>query len=103
VTFALVLFFGSPQFKQSALYFAFDMFYPFSHVLMVVVGIAVIRAGIWRGWKKIPAFLVGFALPLFFASSALFGGENVRLTFIVSVTLGFFLLGLAVASSKSDR
>jgi hypothetical protein len=95
--------FGSQSFKESTLFFAFDMFYPFSHVLMIIVGIAVIRAKIWRGWKKIPALLVGFALPLFFASSALFGGENVLFTFIVPVTLGFFLLGLAVAASKHER
>jgi hypothetical protein len=76
------------------------MAYPFSHVLMIIVGIAVWRAGIWRGWRIVPAFLCGLALPLFFAGSALVGRENSGWIFIGGVTLGFFLLGYAVRTTR---
>ncbi|HEX9960940.1 MAG TPA: hypothetical protein VGB00_08410, partial [Pyrinomonadaceae bacterium] len=85
----------------SALFFITDMAYPFSHVLMIVVGVAVVRAGIWRGWRRIPAFLVGSALPLFFGASALFGRADSSYIFPVLVTLGFFLLGYAVATTET--
>lgn len=77
-----------------------DMAYPFSHLLMIVVGIAVVRAGVWRGWKRIPAFLVGFGLPVFIISSLIFGRETMSFTFPLLVTSGFFLLGLAVFTTK---
>jgi hypothetical protein len=79
------------------------MAYPFSHVLMIAVGIAIVRAGVWRGWRRIPAFLIGFALPLFFAASAVFGRENTGWIFIGSVTLGFFALGLAVFNANQKE
>jgi hypothetical protein len=67
---------------------------------MIIIGIAVWKTGVWRGWRVVPPFLCGFALPLFFAASALFGRTNSGWIFISSVTLGFFLLGYAVKSTK---
>ena len=91
-----VIEYAAPSLKQTWLFFVTDMAYPFSHVLMIVVGIAIVRAGVWSGWRRVPAFLIGFALPLFFAASAAFGRENTGLIFIGSVTFGFFALGLSV-------
>lgn len=98
-----VIEYAAPSLKQTWFFFVTDMAYPFSHVLMIVVGIAIIRAGVWRGWRRIPALLIGFALPLFFAASAVFGGENTGWIFIVSVTLGFFTLGLAVFNANQKE
>lgn len=95
-----ILEYAAPHLKESTIFFITDLAYPFSHVLMIVVGVAVWRAGAWRGWRVIPAFLCGLALPAFFAASALIGRENVGSIFIVGVTLGFFLLGYAVKTSK---
>ena len=95
-----ILVYAAPQLKESTLFFITDLAYPFSHVLMIVVGVAVWRTGAWRGWRVVPPFLCGFALPLFFAASAAFGRENSGWIFIGGVTLGFFLLGCAVKTAK---
>jgi hypothetical protein len=92
---------AAPQLRETTVFFIIDMAYPFSHILMIIVGIAVIRAGVWRGWRRIPAFLVGLALPSFIGSSAAFGRENGSFIFPLMVTTGFFLLGLAVFTTKS--
>ena len=95
-----ILEFAAPQLRGSEIFFITDLAYPFSHVLMTIVGIAVWKTRVWSGWRVIPAFLCGLALPLFFAASAVFGRENSGWIFIGGVTLGFFLLGLAVKTSK---
>jgi hypothetical protein len=96
-----VLEYAAPHLRGTTPFFITDMAYPFSHVLMIVVGVAVVRAGVWRGWRRIPAFLVGFALPLFFGASALVGRENGGYIFPLLVTVGFFLLGYAVVATKT--
>ena len=98
-----VIEYAAPSLKQTWLFFVTDMAYPFSHVLMIVVGIAIVRAGVWSGWRRVPAFLIGFALPLFFAASAVFSRENTGWIFIGSVTLGFFALGLAVFNANQKE
>jgi tryptophan-rich sensory protein len=90
----------APHLRGNTIFFITDLAYPFSHVLMTIVGIAVWKTRVWSGWRVIPAFLCGLALPLFFAASAVFGRENSGWIFIGGVTLGFFLLGLAVKTSK---
>jgi tryptophan-rich sensory protein len=95
-----VLEYVAPQLRGNTIFFITDLAYPFSHVLMTIVGIAAWKTGIWRGWQLIPMFLCGLALPLFFAASAVFGHESSGWIFIGGVTLGFFMLGLAVKTSK---
>jgi hypothetical protein len=92
----------APQMRGTWLFFATDMAYPFSHVLMIAVAVAVLRAKVWRGWRRIPAFLVGLALPSFFALSIGFGRENGNFIFPLMVTTGFFMLGLAVFTTKEN-
>ena len=96
-----ILEYAAPHLKESTVFFITDMAYPFSHALMIIVGVAVVRAGVWRGWRKIPAFLVGLALPLFFGASAFFGRVNGSFIFPLFVTVGFFLLGYAVVRTKT--
>jgi hypothetical protein len=95
-----ILEYAAPNLRESTIFFITDIAYPFSHVLMIIVGIAVWKTGLWRGWQVIPPFLCGLALPLFFASSAIFGRENSGWIFIGGVTLGFFLLGYTVKNTK---
>jgi hypothetical protein len=95
--------FIAPHLRGTWLFFVTDMAYPFSHVLMIVVGAAVVRSGVWHGWRRFPAFLVGFALPAFFALSAAFGRANGSFIFPLMVTLGFFSLGLAVFTTKTNQ
>jgi hypothetical protein len=70
---------------------------------MIVVAVAVVRAKVWRGWRRIPAFLVGLALPSFVALSIAFGRVNGSFIFPLMVTTGFFMLGLAVLTTKTNR
>ena len=97
-----ILEFAAPQLRETTVFFITDMAYPFSHLLMNVVGVAVIRAGIWRGWRRIPAFLVGLALPSFIGLSIVAGRENAGFIFPLMVTIGFFLLGLSVFTTKTS-
>lgn len=94
---------SAPQLRETTVFFITDMAYPFSHILMIIVAVAVIRAKVWRGWRRIPAFLVGFALPSFIGLSTAFGRENGSFIFPLMVTTGFFLLGLAVFTTKTNR
>ena len=98
-----VLQYVAPQLRGTWLFFITDVAYPFSHVLMIIVGITVIRSGVWRGWKKIPALLVGLALPSFILLSVLFGRVNGSFIFPLLVTTGFFTLGLAIYSTKRNE
>jgi hypothetical protein len=98
-----ILEYAAPQLRGTSwLFFITDMAYPFSHILMIVVGVAVVRAGIWRGWRRIPAFLVGFALPSVIVLSIAFGRENGGFIFPLLVTTGFFLLGLAILTTGTN-
>ncbi len=97
-----VLEYAAPHLRdKSRLYFITDMAYPFSHVLMIVVGTAIVRAKVWRGWRRIPAYLLGFALPSFIVLSNAAGRENAGFIFPLMVTIGFFTLGLAAFTSKT--
>ena len=97
-----ILEYAAPQLRGTSwLFFITDMAYPFSHVLMLVVGAAILRAKVWRGWRRVPALLVGLALPSFFALSAVVGRENGSFIFPLLVTLGFFTLGLAVLTTRT--
>lgn len=95
-----VLEFAAPQRRETLVFFLIDMGYPFSHLLMIVVGTAIVRAKVWRGWRRIPAYLVGFALPSFIVLSLAAGRENAGFIFPLMVTTGFFTLGLAVFTTK---
>jgi hypothetical protein len=97
-----VLEYAAPQLRETWLFFITDMAYPFSHLLMIIVAVAIFRAGVWRGWRRIPAFLVGFALPTFIGLSIAFGRENAGFIFPLMVTTGFFTLGLAVFTTKTN-
>jgi hypothetical protein len=50
-----------------------DIAYPLSHVLMLVVGVLVWRARVFKGLARIAPFGVALILPLFFIIGAVFG------------------------------
>jgi hypothetical protein len=94
--------YAAPELRGTWLFFVTDMAYPFSHVLMIVIAVAVLRAKVWCDWRRIPAFLVGLALPSFIALSIAFGRENGSFIFPLMVTTGFFTLGLAAFTTKEN-
>jgi hypothetical protein len=92
-----VLEYAVPHMRATSIIFIItDIAYPFSHVLMIIIGVAIWRAKVWTGWRLLPAFLVGFALPSFFTAMALIGQERGGWFFVGGVTIGWFLLGLSV-------
>lgn len=91
-----VIEYTAPQLQDTTVYFVTDMAYPLSHLLMIVVGIAILRARVLTGWRRFPAFMCGFALPAFIACAASAGREAGGPVFLTGVTGGFFLLGLAI-------
>lgn len=75
-----------------------DIFWPLSHLFMLAVGVQIVKAGVWRGWRRVPALLCGLALPSFFIAAAL-GLRNLGGTFFTIFTFaGFVLLGYAIYS-----
>lgn len=84
---------------DSLVYRITDIAWPASHVLMLVAGVFVLTAKVWRGWRTITPFLCGLALPAFFAASALIGRELAGFIFGICTAVAFMLLGYAVRTS----
>lgn len=77
-----------------------DIAWPFSHLFMLVVGGLVWWAGVWRGWRRLPAFLCSLGLLVFFLVGASLGKELSVLIFGASTTVGFMSLGYAVRTAR---
>lgn len=76
------------SYENGGLLFAIaDAGYPLSHLFMIVVGIYVLRAKVWRGLPRIAPFIVGFALPSFLV-----------LSLVVGTGVGGFGFGLLTAT-----
>ena len=79
-----------------------DMAWPLSHLFMLAVGVATLRAGVWRTWRRFTPLLCGLVLP----SSVLFGaaGEIVgKQAFEVITMVAFLTLGYAVFSGGPEN
>ena len=78
------------------IYAVADAGYPLSHLFMIVVGIFVRRAKVWKGAASIAPFLVGFALPAFFALSAIGGMKIGGFGFGALTAIGLGIIGYTV-------
>jgi hypothetical protein len=85
---------------DSLIYQVTDIAWPASHTFMLVTGVLVLTAKVWRGWRTVTPFLCGLALPAFFATSALLGREVAGFIFGMSTAVAFMLLGYAVRTSE---
>jgi hypothetical protein len=81
-------------------FFVADMAWPFSMLLMLVVGGFILRARVWRGWRRLPALLCGSALPVSLATSAIAGREIGGVLFGVTTLIAFMSLGHAVRTGQ---
>lgn len=95
---ALALLVGLDAQQGSIIFSVTDPFWPLSHLFMLVVGCFVLKARVWRGWRRLPAFLCGMALVLFFLTKPLGLNEGV-FRFLLMTAVGFTSLGYAVRSS----
>ena len=91
---AVALLIGMDAQQGSLIFNVTDPFWPLSHLFMLVVGVLVWKAGVWRGWRLAAPFICGLALPLFILARLL-GLESVY-PFFIMTAVGFTLLGLAV-------
>ncbi len=78
-----------------------DAAYPLSHLLMLVVGVSVWRAHVWRGLTRLAPLLVGLGLPSAFALAPLIGWNAAGITFAGLTALGFSLVARAVYKSEA--
>jgi hypothetical protein len=90
--------------KQTGLFYNItDIAYPFSHLLMLVVGGFVVKCGAWRNGRAAAApFLVGLALPTFFAAFAVVGFERALFIFPVMTSVGFLIIGHLIFKQKAS-
>ncbi len=80
---------------DSLLYIITDMAWPLSHTLMLVVGIAVLKAKRLSGWTRFAPLACGLAIPLLIMA-ALIGGREGIIVFGPYTWPTFTLLGYAV-------
>jgi hypothetical protein len=77
-----------------------DAAWPLSHLFMLIVGAFVLKAGVWRGWRRFAPLLCGLALPALFAANAIFGSKVGGIVFGLGTTATFMALGYAVRTSE---
>lgn len=85
--------------RDSLIYNLMDAAWPLSHLFMIVVGIAALRAKRLTGWQRIAPLLCGLALPLFMAATVAVGEDAGRFLFPAFTAIAFALLGYAVRSA----
>jgi hypothetical protein len=86
---------------HSLLFRISDAAWPLSHLFMLIVGVLVLKAKVWRGWRRVTPILCGLALPVYFAVNATVGREAGGIIFGVSTTVAFMLLGHAVRTTHT--
>jgi hypothetical protein len=82
-----------------AFYLVSDLSWPFSHVFMLVIFVAVWRARVWTGWRRWTPLACGLVLPLTLAAAAA-ALPNPGLVFGLGTAGSFLMLGLAVCTSR---
>jgi hypothetical protein len=85
----------------SLLYELVNVAWPFSHLFMIALGIATLRAKVWRGWRRFTPLLCGLALPISLLAGAVGIGGGIAGPFAILTAAAFLLLGYAVATGGS--
>ncbi|AYA35808.1 hypothetical protein D3Y59_01355 [Hymenobacter oligotrophus] len=73
--------------QQHLVYFVADMAWPGSMALMLIAGIAVLRARVWAGWRRFVPLACALFLPVFFALIPLVGRD------LASSLAGWYTVG----------
>jgi len=85
------------SYNNGGLLFAIaDAAYPLSHLFMLVVGTLVLRAKVWNGLAKFAPFIVGFALPIFFALLPIAGMQIAGFACGALMAAGLMTIGYTV-------
>jgi hypothetical protein len=86
-----------------AFYLATDIAWPASHVFMLVVGVAVLRAGVWRGWRRWTPLACGFVIPLMAIATAIGGRAAMGAAFAPATALAFGALAVALLTAPASH
>jgi hypothetical protein len=89
--------------RSGALYRAADAAWPISVMFMIVVGIAVARAGVLRGWRRFTPVFCGAPLPLSIITAAVASRAAMGSVFGVMTTLAWGAMGWALITSDGAR
>lgn len=95
-SFSVMEAFGYSSGNGGVLFAITDAGYPLSHLFMLVVGIMLLRAKVWSGIARLAPFLVGMALPVFFALSGFAGVRLPGIAFGITAALGLGIIGFKV-------
>jgi hypothetical protein len=98
--FALAALVRWTAFTTTPLFGIADLAWPFSHLFMLVVGVFVWKAGVWKGWQRVAPFVCSGGLLGLFALMPLVGRDAAVPVFGIGVTAGFLLLGYAVRTGE---
>ena len=100
--FSLQEIFRFDMLEGSSLLNVTDAAWPLSHLFMLAIGGLVVKAGIWKGWRRLAPVVCGLALPSFFISMAIGAPAVGFVLFPVLTTIGFSMLGFAVRTSDRN-
>lgn len=92
--------------KLDALSFLFivtDAGYPLSHLFMLVVGGFVLKAKVWRDWRRFAPLLCGLALPATMLAGAFLPREAGGMLFGAWTLAAFLMLGYAVRIGGNEE
>jgi hypothetical protein len=86
-----------------------DACWPLAHTFFLVTGTVVVRAGVWRGWRRWVVLAPGFKIPLLALLVAAglpapmnAGGRGVAGTIqVIYAAFAFLALGWAVRTAES--
>jgi hypothetical protein len=95
LTWALLTALGSPRAFQTVLSVT-DLSWPFSHLFMLVVGIAAWRAKVWNGWPVGMMFLCGCALPISMGIQRVCGDLVLVLAFGILTAVPLIVIALRI-------
>ena len=73
-----------------------DAAWPVSHLYMLVIGVAVLKANVWRGWRRFVPLGCGFASIAVVAAGEIAGRSVMEWTFGIYTASAWTLLGYAV-------
>ena len=97
-----LLYIPSPTPDTNSLIFQVtDLAWPLSHVFMLIVGIAVLRARVLAGLQRFAPLVCGLALPGSIVLSIIGGELAGSVWFAIMTALGFALLGYTIFAADS--
>lgn len=99
VLWALLYILDSTPNENSLIYQVTNLAWPLSHTFMLIVGIAAIRAAVFRGLQRFAPLVAGLAFPGAIVASMIAGDVASGVWFGVMTALGFALLGYTIFAS----